>query len=173
MVVEPIIWQISGYSNRGKTTLVEALIKKITAHSLKVATIKHHGHGKKLAALDTGKDSWKHRQAGAMGSAVFAAETLQIQLMNDVEWELEDLLPLYKKARLDIILIEGFKNKHYPKLVIIKEESDWVLLQELHNIEAVLVWDKQLIKNRQETIPYFLIDDIDQISKWLFGKWGV
>ena len=120
-----------------------------------------------MAALDTGKDSWKHRQAGAMGSAVFAAETLQIQLMNDVEWELEDLLPLYKKARLDIILIEGFKNKHYPKLVIIKEESDWVLLQELHNIEAVLVWDKQLIKNRQETIPYFLIDDIDQISKWL------
>ncbi|WP_413382356.1 molybdopterin-guanine dinucleotide biosynthesis protein B [Alkalihalobacillus sp. 1P02AB] len=166
------IWQISGFSNRGKTTLIEGILTKSKKRGLSIATIKHHGHGKKLAALDTGKDSWKHRQAGAVGSAVLAAETIQIQISKPTEWQLEDLLPLYKQAELDVILLEGYKNKAYPKLVLLKEEADLVLLSDLTNIQAVVVWEKSLIRQIEDT-PVFFIDDVDEISEWLFKQWGV
>ncbi|MED1561385.1 molybdopterin-guanine dinucleotide biosynthesis protein MobB [Alkalihalobacillus alcalophilus ATCC 27647 = CGMCC 1.3604] len=165
-------WQISGFSNRGKTTLIEGILRKSKKRGLSIATIKHHGHGKKLAALDTGKDSWKHRQAGAVGSAVLAAETLQIQISKPTEWQLEDLLPLYEQADLDVILLEGYKNKTYPKLVLLKEEADLVLLSELTNIQAVVVWEKNL-SGQIEDKPVFFINDVDEISEWLFKQWGV
>lgn len=39
------ILQIVGYQNSGKTTLMEKLIQALTYEGMKVATIKHHGHG--------------------------------------------------------------------------------------------------------------------------------
>ena len=52
-----------GRSNSGKTTLIERVIPMLVRAGYKVATVKHAGHG---FDLDTeGKDSWRHKQAGA------------------------------------------------------------------------------------------------------------
>ena len=52
-----------GRSNSGKTTLIERVIPELVRAGYKVATVKHAGHG---FDLDTeGKDSWRHKQAGA------------------------------------------------------------------------------------------------------------
>ena len=52
-----------GRSNSGKTTLIERLIPELVVAGYRIATIKHAGHG---FDLDTeGKDSWRHKRAGA------------------------------------------------------------------------------------------------------------
>ncbi|MBD0305494.1 MAG: molybdopterin-guanine dinucleotide biosynthesis protein B, partial [Nitrospiraceae bacterium] len=52
-----------GRSNSGKTTLIERLIPELVVAGYRVATVKHAGHG---FDLDTeGKDSWRHKRAGA------------------------------------------------------------------------------------------------------------
>ena len=59
----PPILSFVGRSNSGKTTLIERVIPELTRAGYRVATVKHAGHG---FELDTeGKDSWRHKQAGA------------------------------------------------------------------------------------------------------------
>ena len=54
---------LSGESNSGKTTLIEKIIPELVRAGYRVATVKHAGHG---FDLDTeGKDSWRHKRAGA------------------------------------------------------------------------------------------------------------
>ena len=61
---------IVGRRNAGKTTLICELLQDLSRRSLRVATIKHTHHNHEL---DTpGKDSWKHREAGAVGVGIFS-----------------------------------------------------------------------------------------------------
>ena len=61
-----------GRSNSGKTTLIERVIPELVRAGYKVATVKHAGHG---FDLDTeGKDSWRHKQAGASLSLIHISE---------------------------------------------------------------------------------------------------
>ena len=63
-----------GRSNSGKTTLIERLILELTESGYRVATIKHAGHG---FDLDTeGKDSWRHKRAGARQVVVLSKSSL-------------------------------------------------------------------------------------------------
>ena len=59
----PPILSFVGHSNSGKTTLIERIIPELIRAGYRIATVKHAGHG---FELDTeGKDSWRHKQAGA------------------------------------------------------------------------------------------------------------
>lgn len=69
MVKEPVIFQVSGYQNSGKTTLINKLISGLKEKGLSVITIKHHGHGGKPEAPE-GKDSTSHIESGAAASLV-------------------------------------------------------------------------------------------------------
>ncbi len=54
---------IVGYKNNGKTTLVVRLVRHLTERGYRVSTIKHAHH---TVDIDQpGKDSWRHREAGA------------------------------------------------------------------------------------------------------------
>ena len=62
---------LAGWSGAGKTTLLTRLIPQLVAQGLKVSTIKHAHH-----AFDVdvpGKDSWRHREAGASEVLVSSA----------------------------------------------------------------------------------------------------
>ncbi|UTW69050.1 molybdopterin-guanine dinucleotide biosynthesis protein B [Anaerobacillus sp. HL2] len=101
------------FSNSGKTTLVEKLISVFVNENYRVGTIKHHGHGGDLTSLDTGKDSWKHRQAGAIVSGAVSQGTLQLNVLRNEPWEAVELFINIRKVSLDVIFIEGFKNHLY------------------------------------------------------------
>ncbi|MCA9499713.1 MAG: molybdopterin-guanine dinucleotide biosynthesis protein B, partial [Nitrospira sp.] len=80
----PPILGFVGRSNSGKTTLIERLIPELTHAGYRVATIKHAGHG---FDLDTeGKDSWRHKRAGA--SAVIVLSKGSLAMFADVPEEL-------------------------------------------------------------------------------------
>lgn len=128
------IFQVVGYQNSGKTTLVEKLIAHAAAKDLRIASIKHHGHG---GTPDT-KDSTRHQQAGAIISGVEGGGALHLHIQRE-EWKLDDILQLYQLFSVDLILIEGYKLETHPKVVLIRTEDDLSLL-ELENIQCVISW---------------------------------
>ena len=68
--VKPVVFAVSGVKNSGKTTLIEKIIPKLKEHGLKVATIKHDGHD--FEGDVEGTDTYKHKRAGAYGTAIFS-----------------------------------------------------------------------------------------------------
>lgn len=106
---------IAGWSGAGKTTLIEAVLPRLVAAGLVVSTIKHAHHG---AELDRpGKDSWRHRQAGAR--EVLVAAPGRWALMHEepgAEPGLAELLA--RMAVADLVLVEGFRSSPIPKLEV-------------------------------------------------------
>lgn len=110
--MKPVIFAISGYKNSGKTTLMTALIAELSNRGYRVATIKHDGHDFEPDVPET--DSYRHRKAGAYGTAVFSRN----RFMVTKTWEAVDeaaLISVFPEA--DVLLLEGFKNSSYPKYV--------------------------------------------------------
>lgn len=113
----PSILQIVGYQNSGKTTLVEKIVHVLTESEMKVATIKHHGHGGFPEVAQ--KDSERHRKAGAIVSSVEGAGLLSLSSLRE-EWSLQEIIRLYEFFEVDTILIEGYKQESYPKVVLLR-----------------------------------------------------
>lgn len=108
--MKPFIFAISGYKNSGKTTLMTALIADLTRRGYCVATIKHDGHD--FEPDVPGTDSYRHRAAGAFGTAVFSGN----RFMVTKTWESVDVSVLISAfSEADILLLEGFKDSSYHK----------------------------------------------------------
>ncbi|WP_246939463.1 molybdopterin-guanine dinucleotide biosynthesis protein B [Bacillus pinisoli] len=131
------ILQVVGYQDSGKTTLMKKLVSSFTMKGYRVGTIKHHGHGGTPDFGDEGKDTAFHRQAGAAVVGVEGEGILQLTA-GQINWSLENIISLYHSFSLDMILIEGYKAEHYPKVVLIRNQEDCLLLQKLSNILCVI-----------------------------------
>ncbi|MDQ0510831.1 molybdopterin-guanine dinucleotide biosynthesis protein B [Ancylobacter amanitiformis] len=110
----------AGWSGAGKTTLLARLIPVLVARGLTVSTIKHAHHN---FDVDTpGKDSHTHRVVGAREVLVASANrwALMHELRGAPEPELPDLLA--HLAPVDLVLVEGFKRDHHPKIEIHRAE---------------------------------------------------
>ena len=59
----PPIITVVGFSDAGKTTIIEKLVPELKQRGYRVGTVKHAAHG--FAVDREGKDSWRHQQAGA------------------------------------------------------------------------------------------------------------
>lgn len=161
------ILQIVGYQNSGKTTLMEQLIRQATMEGLRVGTIKHHGHGG-VPTNETTKDSSRHEQAGAVVTAVEGAGTLRMSIHQN-SWKLADILAIYESLPLDIMLIEGYKNEHYPKVVLLRTAQDQVLLQQVTNILCVIFWPSCPL-DLSLAIPAFSIYEESQYMEFLLTE---
>jgi molybdopterin-guanine dinucleotide biosynthesis adapter protein len=108
-----------GRSNSGKTTLIERLIPALVQQGYRLATIKHAGHG---FNLDTeGKDSWRHKRAGAGTVIVTAKGSLAMFADVDEEVKVEELRERYVSSGTDLIIAEGWKSEGYPKVVVVRD----------------------------------------------------
>lgn len=111
----PLVIGVSGIKNSGKTTLMVKLVAALTQQGLRVATIKHDAHA--FQADTPGRDSYRHKQAGAFASAVFDQE--KFQLVKDGQQTIDGLLSLMQEA--DLVLLEGAKLSPYPKIEIVRK----------------------------------------------------
>ena len=109
---------LAGWSGSGKTTLAEKLIAGLTARGLDVATLKHAHHA--FDADTPGKDSYRHRKAGARQVIVSsrARSVLFTENRGHEESRLEDLLDALAPA--DIVIVEGYKREPIPKIEIFR-----------------------------------------------------
>ncbi len=108
----------------------------VRAH-LRMASIKHHGHGGKPEPAESQRDSERHFQAGAAISSVEGEGVLQM-IARQEHWALEDILAIYQSFQVDAVLVEGYKRAAYPKVVMVGKQEDVQLLGELTNVCAVI-----------------------------------
>ena len=110
------IFGLAGWSGSGKTTLLAALIPELVARGVSVSTIKH-AHDE-FDIDRPGKDSWRHREAGAAEVMVASARrwALMHELRGDPEPPLDDLVA--RMSPVDLLLVEGFKRQSHPKLEV-------------------------------------------------------
>lgn len=112
----PIV-AVVGKSNSGKTTLIEKLIPELNKRGYRVATVKHHNHA---LEIDTpGKDSWRHKQAGAQ--TTFISTPGELGMVHSVD---SDMTPIEIRDRFidnaDLVLAEGFKQLSVPKIEVFR-----------------------------------------------------
>ena len=105
-----------GPSGVGKTTLVEQVIAGLKAQGHRVSVIKH-AH-KRFDIDRPGKDSFRHREAGA--SEVLVASSQRLALLR--EYDIEGLPSVHQLlaelSPVDWVLIEGFKHAGLPKIEV-------------------------------------------------------
>ncbi|HYK72300.1 MAG TPA: molybdopterin-guanine dinucleotide biosynthesis protein B [Pseudoneobacillus sp.] len=162
-MVKPFIFQVVGFQNSGKTTFMNSLIKRIRLKNYEVGTIKHHGHGGK-PEINEEKDAAKHIQSGAKVSIVEGDGRLLLQAEKSC-WTLEEQIQIMLSFGLDLLLIEGHKYADYPKVFIIKNEEDLILINELTNIQVILFRD-EIVFPKGLTIPTFKLNS-EESYNWV------
>ncbi|MBX9295161.1 molybdopterin-guanine dinucleotide biosynthesis protein B [Chromobacterium vaccinii] len=105
---------ICGYSGSGKTTLLEALLPLLTRRGLRVSVIKHSHHDVQLDS--PGKDSFRHRQAGACEVMIVSPHRVGVFAETARELTLDEQLT--RLSPCDLVLLEGQKSLPVPKLEV-------------------------------------------------------
>jgi molybdopterin-guanine dinucleotide biosynthesis protein B len=116
----------AGWSGSGKTTLIEKLIPLLVKRGLRVSLIKHAHH---TFDVDVpGKDSYRHRQAGA--SEVLVTSSRRWVLMHELRGGREPSFEDQMKhlSPCDLLIVEGFKFAPIPKLEVWRAETGEGLL---------------------------------------------
>jgi molybdopterin-guanine dinucleotide biosynthesis protein B len=117
---------LAGWSGAGKTTLLTRAILQLQKQGLRVSVIKHAHH-----AFDVdvpGKDSWKHREAGA--AEVLVSSSQRWALMHELRGAGEPRLPelLAKMSPVDLVVVEGFKREPHRKIEVFRAANEKPLL---------------------------------------------
>ncbi|WP_046875264.1 bifunctional molybdopterin-guanine dinucleotide biosynthesis adaptor protein MobB/molybdopterin molybdotransferase MoeA [Vibrio diabolicus] len=158
----PIIG-FAAYSGTGKTTLLEALLPKLTEAGLRIGILKHAHHN--FDVDKPGKDSHRLRKAGA--SQMLIASRNRFALMTETpeaEAEFEYLLTRFDEDKLDVVLVEGCKNIAFPKIELHREEvgKPWLYPHD-ENIIAIASDSGEL----DSELPQMNINDLDAIAQFV------
>ena len=153
----------AAYSGTGKTTLLEALLPKLTKAGLRIGMLKHAHHN--FDVDKEGKDSYRLRKAGA--SQMLISSRNRYALMTetpDSESEFEYLLGRFDADKLDVILVEGCKNIAFPKIELHREEvgKPWLYPND-DNIVAIAA-DEDV---SDTALPQMNINDLDAIARFV------
>lgn len=168
----PKVYQIVGFKNAGKTTLVCELVRLFSERGLRVGTIKRDAHGFEADRPDT--DTWKHRHSGSAWTAITSGERTAI--FSEAPSRLDELVQAASRA-CDLILVEGFKQERCPKLVLAREIGDAIELAKLPAVTALVLWPEPFA--RRETIQSkegpetFTLSDVAAIAEHIRRTLGL
>jgi molybdopterin-guanine dinucleotide biosynthesis protein B len=149
---------LAGWSGAGKTTLLAKMIPRMVARGLTVSTVKHAHHS--FDVDHPGKDSHTHRMAGA--TEVLVGSASRWALVHELRGEPEAsfLSLLEKLSPVDLVLVEGFKREHHPKLEIYRAAVGKPLLYPDDPHIVAVACDAEL---PGAGVPVVSLDDIDAV----------
>ena len=136
------VFGIVGWSGSGKTELVTRLIKYFSKKNILVSSIKHTHH--KFDIDKKGKDSFKHIESGSN----------EVILYNENKWALiskfqqtsvsiEEMIKKFDK-KTQLILIEGLKFSHFPKIEVFRTSLKKPYLHENDSNIRGFVYDREI-----------------------------
>jgi molybdopterin-guanine dinucleotide biosynthesis protein B len=107
---------VAGFKNAGKTTLVEKLVAELTRRGHRISTVKHAHHSFDID--HEGRDSFRHRKAGASEVAVVSQHRWAIihESRDETPPSLETILG--KLAPCDLVIVEGYKRDAHDKIEV-------------------------------------------------------
>jgi molybdopterin-guanine dinucleotide biosynthesis protein B len=157
----PVV-SVVGRSGVGKTTLLEKIVKELKKRNYRIAVIKHDVHGFEMDR--PGKDTWILAQAGADIVAISSPRKMAVIEKRSSEYGLDELAE--KLTGVDLILTEGYKNEHKPKIEVYRAGIHQELLcreNELLALASDVKWEMG--------IPCFSLDDAagiaDELEKYM------
>ncbi len=159
----PQIISIVGKSKSGKTTLIEKLIPELKKRGHQIGIIKHAFHHFDIDKK--GKDSWRHKAAGA--DTVIVATQGRIAMVKDDDSENLDHIASYLRD-MDLIITEGYKREKKPKIEIFREAAP--------HKAPLCDGDETLIAFVTDTdidlkVPKFGLEDIGKLADFIENKY--
>lgn len=149
---------LAGWSGAGKTTLLTRLIPCLARRGIGVSTLKHAHH---RFDLDTpGKDSWKHREAGARQVLVSSETRWALLTENRGAPEPDLRFLLGRLSPVDLVIVEGFKRDNHPKIEVHRAENGkpWIHPEDPH-IAAVASDVRP-----PAGLPWAALDDVETVA---------
>jgi len=162
------IFGVIGWKNNGKTGLMERLIAEISTRGFSVSTIKHAHHHFDID--HEGKDSFRHREAGA--HEVLLAAGQRFALMHEVRGGEEPTLEhlLTRLSDVDLVLVEGYKHAHHPKIEAHRSETAQPLIAR-NDPHVVAVASDVAIDGLSQ--PVLSLDDTTAIADFILSAVGL
>jgi molybdopterin-guanine dinucleotide biosynthesis protein B len=156
------IFGLAGWSGSGKTTLMSALIPEFVSRGVTVSTVKHAHHTFDID--QPGKDSWRHRQAGAREVMVASDHrwALMHELRDHPEPSLDELVR--RMSRVDLVLVEGFKRHAHPKIEVYRRSVGKPLLHPDDPFVVAIAADEIL---REFSVPWLSLSDAGAIAGFI------
>ena len=161
----------AGYSGAGKTTLVEKLIPALKALGLRVSVVKHAHH--KFDIDHPGKDTFRHRQAGAFEVVVASGKRLALMREFEAPNEQLDVHDLIAELddRVDWVLVEGFKNSDLPKIEIWRAVPEGVEERPLRHVDdkfiVAIATDTPESLPQHTMLPVLDLNDVQALLHYL------
>ncbi|WP_414708644.1 molybdopterin-guanine dinucleotide biosynthesis protein B [Ramlibacter sp.] len=156
----------AGFSGSGKTTLVERLIPALKERGLRVSVVKHAHHNFDIDR--PGKDTWRHRQAGAF--EVVVASERRLALMREFEQPTrltvhQLLAELYDGV--DWVLVEGYKESNLLKMEVWRAEAGHPALYPNDPFITAIATDDPLRLPEPTGRPVLELNDPRAVAQWL------
>jgi molybdopterin-guanine dinucleotide biosynthesis protein B len=136
----PVV-SVVGRSDSGKTTVMEGLIRELSARGWRVATVKHHLH--EVDVDVPGKDSWRHAHAGAVTSMISSPTQFAVVRRVDAERTLDELVEAAGDA--DVLLTEGFKRAGSVRIEVVRRARSDELTSSPDELFAVMTDAPELV----------------------------
>ncbi len=161
------IFGFAGYSGSGKTTMIEQIIPRLVLEGVRVSLIKHAHHDFDIDR--PGKDSYRHREAGA--TEVLVSSGSRWVLMRELRGEPEPTLAeqLRRFSPCDLVIVEGFKKEPYPKIEIHRQATGKPLLYPDDPTVVAVATDEAL----PTALPQFGLEDYDAIAAFVLEHTGL
>ncbi len=156
----------AGFSGSGKTTLVESIIPALKLRGLRVSVVKHAHH--KFDIDHPGKDTYRHREAGAF--EVVVASDMRLALIREFErparLTVHHLIAeLYEGV--DWVLVEGFKDSNLLKVEVWRPEAGKPALYNQDDFIVAIATNSAGSLPEATLRPVLDLDNADAVAQWL------
>lgn len=153
----------AGWSGSGKTTLIEKLIPRFVKRGLRVSLIKHAHHT--FDVDQPGKDSYRHRHAGA--GEVLVTSSRRWVLIHELRGEHEPAFEEQVKhlAPCDLLIVEGFKYAAIPKIEVWRAQTGEPLLHPNDPHIVAIATDARI----ETGITVLDLNDADAVAAFVAG----
>ena len=158
------VYGIIGWKNAGKTGLMERLVGHITDLGLTVSTVKHVHHDVDLD--QPGKDTFRHRQAGARETVLASARRYAI--MHEHRGPEPDLAAILDRmAPVDLVLVEGYKRDAHAKIEVYRAETGQSLIRPTDPLIRAIATDAAL---PPQPVPVLDLNDTAAIARFILSE---
>ncbi len=153
---------VCGFKNSGKTTLVEKLVRHLTERGYKISTVKHAHHDFDID--HEGRDSFRHRKAGATEVAVISQNRFAI--MNELRGTepptLEEILA--KLSPCDLVIVEGYKRDTHDKIEVRNLELSHPALAGDDPLIVAIAANGEILNS---SVPVYNRDDVSNLANFI------
>ena len=159
-------------SGTGKTTLLKTIISSLKKKGIRLAVIKHSHHDFEIDK--PGKDSYELRMAGAdqmLIASKYRWALISENTREENEVDLNALLKNLNQSQLDLVLVEGFKYEHFPKIELFRSG---------HNLTPLAVSDADIIAVATDTqcaiddkIPCLDLNNTEEILQFIIQRFDL